>query len=378
MKKGKVKNLLPFFQYKIMKTIRVFLRSKAFFGAAVFLSNSLSRLHKLRGALLLTYDPEVCQDGTGAQWMRVISILAVAKRHRCQYVFTPLSDVTVTPMDSFQSMKEVSEYLEELNVILSAETIIHTKLSSNGTINESKPDVYRIQNLTYFSLLRYRIKSIIFNKTILLSCGNAFGVSELSPLIYKNMNFEIWKSKIRSYVEKITYSNMKEQFSGRFDVAVHYRKGSNGSDKLIHESHPRILPKEYFINAIQQISREFGQNLDPNLKVCILTDSPEKDFEYTPINSQLDRWKDEPRLHQGKVEIIGEQFDWLIEAFPDCTFQLIRGGNPLVSLDVMINSRSLVISRSAFSFIAGLIGGPEFVVCPKGFVHNPPRSWQVM
>lgn len=322
-----------------------------------------------KNRLALTYDPEVCRDGTGAQLLRVMSILTTARMCNLTPVFTPLTSVTITPLDSFQTIQELDCYISNLNRLIESEFEISSDSSNSIKV--------KVNTLNFKYLLKFGIKALIERKSYLIYCGNAFGISERNSIVNESMD-------LSRLLEALNQSKLHFSQSGKLkdkkQVVVHYRRGSNGKDILKFESQPRSLSNEYYIQAIQKIIHKsiYRYENSDEIKITIVTDCPERDFVYRPPHFQLDRWQDEPRIIDGEIQVQGEDFGWLLKTFPNKSIEIIRGGNPLDCLLIMANSENLVISRSAFSFAAAIIGKVQNVISPEKFVHNIPRTWTVM
>ena len=82
----------------------------------------------------------------------------------------------------------------------------------------------------------------------------------------------------------------------------------------------------------------------------------------------------EPRLLEGTVTIKSESFS---EFHYDCLtkFTVIHGGDPIAALEIMQQTDFLVMSRSSFSYIGGVLNEFGTVFYPPSFWHNPLPTW---
>jgi hypothetical protein len=66
---------------------------------------------KIEAPIFVTFNSSLSVDGTGAQLQRQASVMAVAKYFGFNYIHSDIKQVSVHPLDPFQSEDEYEKYL---------------------------------------------------------------------------------------------------------------------------------------------------------------------------------------------------------------------------------------------------------------------------
>ena len=117
-------------------------------------------------------------------------------------------------------------------------------------------------------------------------------------------------------------------------IAVHVRRGNVGP---IGQNRDRYTPDEVIRHHIETVRQEAGAES----RVTIVTEDPEPGF---------------------------------IRMFED--FEIVVHDNPLEALDVLINADILIMAKSSFSFVAGLLSSGR--VYYSDFWSSPQPAWSVL
>ena len=267
--------------------------------------------------VVLSYDSDKMQDGTGAQLQRILGIRAVALKYRLSYIHSKIIDVTITPLDPFQTDSQKNFYLEVLN------ESIHLDDDFEGSI---KRTVY-IHNLSRRTLLTNIIKAYIRNETVLLKITLPYFVVNHSPEIYKLSVNRI----VKHFVKQMEDSSI-------FHIVAHIRVGVNIQHIEPWRIDSRVLPIEYFCEQINKFLAEHKELDQKLIRITILTDSPESTFDYTIPENQIGEWQRAGyKIDAGKVHITATSFEETCFAQFE-QLEIIRGGNPIDSLVVMANA----------------------------------------
>jgi len=68
-------------------------------------------------------------------------------------------------------------------------------------------------------------------------------------------------------------------------------------------------------------------------------------------------------------------FDYLTRKF-NVHVEVIRGGNPLVAIEVMAKSDYLLMGKSSLSYVGALLNKSGKVYSPRDFWHKPLPGWR--
>ena len=69
------------------------------------------------------------------------------------------------------------------------------------------------------------------------------------------------------------------------------------------------------------------------------------------------------------------KFDELAEKI-GIPVEVIRGGNPLVAIEIMAHAEFLLMSKSSLSYLGGYLNKQGAVYYPKNFWHRPLPEWK--
>ena len=304
--------------------------------------------------LILSYDSAAANDGTGAQLQRIFGVFAIAKLPGIRYLHSGIQNLTITPLDPFQSDIALSAYLEIVNQKFS--------LPSSLDLPNSYNRIYKVNQLTFWRFTYFALRALISRENILLQIKNPYGVIEKFPKNYR-------------YVQKYFNSvhTSKSSSSKRKTIILHIRRGSNGADTLPGELSPRMLSDSYYFNLVEEILEEYCKEGE-SIELVIITDVPKVDFVYHPIASQLEFWSTEPRFRDDSITMKGQSFsDFNFESL--ARFSVIHGGDPIVALETMSTADFLVMSRSSFSYVGAILNTHGKVFYPPSFWHKPMPEW---
>jgi hypothetical protein len=159
-----------------------------------------------------------------------------------------------------------------------------------------------------------------------------------------------------------------------FNIAVHIRWGVGDMAIQNGEKCSRQIDLSYFVSLLERILLEIDL---PEVKITIFTDAPSDDLEYTPLSGQETLWENSKSFHGGVMSVIGLD---LSKRFSSLGIEprILRGGDPLSVIQEMANSDILIMSRSSFSYVAGILNASQNVYNPSTFWHKPLTNWHIM
>lgn len=336
----------PTFFIHALKSFREFLlRISALIGA--FIARKLCR------NLIITCDSDFKKDGSGAQIQRQFAVYVLADAINCRFVYSPICDVAVHPLDPFQSESEYLAYLDKLNHVF--------RIDSNSTTDFQFMEQVYLSTPSVYSLIWLGFKAQYFKKQFLIKIGEPYRISEYFQDGYSkiSLNLTNWN--------KFLYSKSQNE---QKTIAMHFRQGVGGRQIYPGQKIPRELDIEYFINSITSIVRNYECR---DFKIVVLTDAPEKFITYTPPSSQQSLWEGSPGFKQGQMNVSPFSFSDLNKFGVDV--EIISGGDPMDAIRVMAQSDFLIMGRSSLSFVAGVLNKNGVVFSPPGFWHNPLSGW---
>lgn len=304
--------------------------------------------------LTLSYDSAAANDGTGAQLQRIFGVFAIAKLPGIRYMHSGIQNLTITPLDPFQTDEELAKYLEKVNQEYS--------LPSSPDLQNSFSHVYKVGQLTFRKFSLFALRVLFRRENILLQIKNPYGVIEKFPKNYRH---------VQKYFNSIY--TQKNNLSKEKTIVLHIRRGSNGADTLPGELSPRMLADSYYFTLVKEILEKHCKT-DEKVQLIIITDVPEVNFIYRPIETQLEYWSTEPRFKDGAITMEGHSFsDFNFESLS--RFSVIHGGDPLVALERMRTADFLVMSRSSFSYVGAILNTSGMIFYPPSFWHKPMPAW---
>lgn len=299
-------------------------------------------------------DTRKLHDGTGAQIQRILSTYLVASVFKVGYLHSDIVTVQVHPMDPFQDLDSLSDYI--------------TKLNREFVFPSSDYDFksYEIIDLTYltlFNLIRYKLLSTLTKRKFLLKFVDPYPVSEY-------LVSEYWR--VLEVMPNHSLNINKSNTNDYLNVVIHHRQGVGGQVIYPGQSIPRELQMNYFINVLNEITTRVDKSL---LRILIHTDSPVNDLAYAPGKDQLHLWDGTPNFDNGKVQIKSSD---IYEVFSTAGYKVSihYGGDPLDAIRDMASADYLIMARSSLSYIGGILNRHGTVYAAPGFWHKSLPNWK--
>lgn len=248
------------------------------------------------------------QDGIGAQLWRKLYLMSYAKYYNLLFEDTPITDFLIHESDKVHSEEEKIEFINKFN------TIIKNPWEDIDFSNQDNFVLSEKVGLGYEKLH--------------LNAGVAPG-----PWPFLEVAKEF------STIEQ-TENN----------VVIHIRRGN-----VIPEN-PRWVDESVYIEMLKKLPDFLKKiNFVPD-RVIILTDAPDSNKKFKPINqNQLDKWR-QPYLHKDEnnsFDTISLNFELLKDAY--LGIEILNSLDTYTAFTMMVMAKVLITGRSAFSQSAGLL-----------------------
>ena len=329
-----------------------------YFRFAEFLLKSLvvATVRKLtfrsNAALTITFDSTLSVDGTGAQLQRLISVYALSSYFGLTYVHSPIKQVSVHPLDPFQTDELYREYLAQLNKFIDFEDLVDP---------EQTPTEFEKYDLQFWRFMALLLRNSLLKKQMNLAVLEPYSVTEFKPEILNVVRHRV--------------SIGAELLNGfeRPYIVIHYRQGVGGFAVYPGQNIARETPLAKFEKALFSITNSDRPNTFK--KLIVLTDSPTEITHFRPPESQKELWVGTPGFSKGVMTIQPIKFDELAEKI-GIPVEVIRGGNPLVAIEIMAHAEFLLMSKSSLSYLGGYLNKQGAVYYPKNFWHRPLPEWK--
>jgi hypothetical protein len=303
-------------------------------------------------SLTLSFDSTRSVDGTGAQLQRLISVYALANYFGLPYVNSEIKQVSVHPLDPFQSDELYKVYLNQLNKFIVIKDLAPQRQATSEFAR------YDIQFWSFMVLL---LRNSIRKKELNLAVLEPYSVTEFRPEI-----LNIVRNTIS--ISQRTLSGLERPY-----IAIHYRQGVGGFAVYPGQNIARETPLAKFENVLRSILGDASQSA--NKKIVVLTDAPTEIIYYRPPENQHELWNGTPGFSDGVMTIQPINFDKLSEKF-GMPVEVIRGGNPLDAIEIMSQAEFLLMSKSSLSYLGGYLNKLGKVYYPKDFWHRPLPGWK--
>lgn len=298
--------------------------------------------------LILSYNKDMLPDGLGAQFQRIITIKALSENLNCSFENTGIKDfdeAVFNQIDQNSKINIINSWYELINVS-------GDKPKRAITIN------FNPTSYLHLLLLRTITRFMPFKIRLRIALPNI--IVDKYPEVY---NF--CKNYLK--LEKI-------QHTKPIRVVVHIRRG----EVLLSQFRDRYLPFEHYEKILQNLTNYF-ETFKIEYSLSILMESisnPILDRQNEKVVRSLELDPNNPYL----VKLSNGSFLLKDELIQESRFpllsrgELVRNNNPLHDFGLMCVADVLIISKSSFSFSAGLLNGMALKIF-EPFWHTPPNSW---
>jgi hypothetical protein len=223
-------------------------------------------------------------------------------------------------------------------------------------------EIQKIHNLTLPILFSYKLKSVFGKRDILLSICLPFGIIDKHPDWYKYAG-----SKIRA-------NTQSRKVPKKYRMVVHVRYGYKPIAGSNSGSSPRFLPLTYYPDAVKEILKQ--QKLPLDTEILVHTDIPNESGKWKPFQESKISELAAIGYEINESSLDFEGIDLKSEYFSDFPNLSVKHCAPLLeTLDDMIAADVFLMSRSSFSYIAGIVNQND-VYMPRSHGHGKMSRWK--
>lgn len=292
--------------------------------------------------LAITYDNQGHKDGAGAQLQRIYGVYALSRFLKVYYIHTPLSYIDYQGISALESNSFNHDVASQYNQIFSIPSDINC------------PDKFMEINVNNISLSKLiDLKSTAEKNKIftLVKIRYPYNITDSYPHAY-----EVLKS--------ITPFNFSDSSNSQIIcIAVHVRRGDL---TFIEQYNKRILPNNYYIQIMQQLSQILTE-LNVKYEFELYTELPTKTFTISPEQEGLSAPITESIIVDPSVNKI-EEFD----VIPN--LKKFINTDAIEAMEKMASAHIVVISHSSFSYLPSLLNQKGIIIYHK-FWHSPLQDW---
>ena len=301
--------------------------------------------------LYLKYDNSVMRDGIGAQALRIVTLRAIANFFKCGYIHAPMTQIDEHFSDQFQSHDDIQLQLQLVNEFFSFET---SKIPESF---HKEVSVHELGNRYFLKLLK---ESFLTRHNILANICLPFSILNRLPQIMNGT------PKFMRETQPNFFSNLSP-----LDVVVHLRMGYG--DSVTKNAKGRYLPYDFYVDLMKSVIKRnkihkdrkiiIHTDLSPtNVKWKVLTSSTRKEL----VNLGIE-------LNADVFEISGVDLSKIFGLQIDHEIEYRYCDDFFTTLSDMSQARTLIMGRSALSYLAGLMN-PNQVIWPNNHGH-PKMTW---
>lgn len=307
---------------------------------------------ELMKRIYLTYDNTKKQDGIGAQLQRIFGLYAISRKFRLGYIHAPIINTAEELAHNVASESELQELLDKVNSFYN--------FPSDDEIDFD--DVILVHNLTIRFLVTMFAQSIFKRQRILLRICLPYGIMDKHPDWYEYSGFYL-RSRL-----------LNNRFNADKKVVVHVRYGYKPITGKNSASAPRFLPLTYYPDSLKKLLAR--ENLSNDNKILIHTDIPNRSGKWKPFQDSKISELSEIGYSINEDTLSFEGIDLKSDYFFDFPNLEVKYCAPILeTLDDLINADVLLMSRSSFSYIAGVINSKS-VYIPRLHGHAKLKRWK--
>lgn len=305
--------------------------------------------------IFFAYDNTSLTDGFGAQVLRQVGIFSLAKFLGCSYLHSPIKETIEEFAHNVKSEEELDSLMEKVNDFFELP-------SDPAPLNFDKVLTFRdvgIRKLLV-CLFRYRFST----QNVLIRILLPFGCTNRLP----SMN----KIAVR-HIRKRNASRFSEHT--RNEIVVHVRLGYGQRTPVAENVPPRYLPLEYYVKVLRKVIDK-NSNDSVSYKALIHTDLAPTETTWKPTAKRLEqnrRFGEKVGI-AGDIFIQGTNISNQFEDIPQLITEIKHCDDFFTTFLDMACADVLIVSRSAFSYLAGLFNEAT-VIWPENHGHAKLFRW---
>lgn len=303
----------------------------------------------------IKYDAEKWSDGAGAQIQRIAAIYSISQEFKLNYIHQDILHIESNPGDGFESLKSKTEFISKLNRKFRISSNICSRTHSIKTLKYRRIMKYRLTARLYFISVAFF--SFLSGKHFLYKCENPYPIIENYPNIYRHFTHRLGTNE-RSSEKTI-------------EIQMHIR--SNKSGNALMES--RSVEISWYVDILKFID-DLLLNLGLKYRVTIHTDAPLEQINWKPLDLSAATekfWKSADVMQEDRG-ILLNPIDFKNEFKFVEKLEVVRNIDPVQAWEMMSMADVLILGRSSFSFVAGLVNNHGIIIAPT-FRHKFPGGW---
>lgn len=306
--------------------------------------------------ICFAFDNKQSQDGAGAQVFRIIGVYCLAKHYKLGFVNRRILTIESNPGDNMDSYQKEQELIADLEKVLNLESY-----SCNFHHEQRILPDYRIFKFDVFFLIWIKSRqlvSLIKKSHVVYNIANPYRLIMNNPDVYSNFQ----KTRAPLNIHGIRH---------KFDIQLHIRRAFVSSSIFQN----RYSPTGWFREILIPITTLLRAREIP-YEITVHTDVSHPNAVWKPRFSAgtLDYFKNnEVKFNEdSSISLNYENFTETLGDLGD--INVVTGVNVLKAWEMMQSADLLLIGKSTFSFVPGLLNQVGTIISPIGFLQGP-RSW---
>lgn len=277
------------------------------------------------------------------------------------FKFRKLSSFEVQPFSNFKDFQSVDDELEEINEWLIM-TFSCEELTSEDESRVQKIVLEGSPTRQFIILLKIKFITIFLRDCLLIEMPDSYLIANYKPSIYQQLH-----SNQRNFVHIPKKQNV--------NIHLHMRREN------VNPSSERFLSVEYYEDILNTIN-DFFENSIYQLSITVHTDilfsrSDSNLFETFVTQESLDHWQAQEELPNFKHDFESnmERYRTFLQSTKSryANFELYDANSSVAEWESMALADILVIAKSSYGVIGGLLNETGLVITPKFWMTNPPH-----
>ena len=287
-------------------------------------------------------------------------MLAVSNEYNIKFILQPITfaedQITQTPLPEIERIRELKELNNWLRVQLNP--WLSNQYGDIKVRKVSKLSDFFVQLLLNFFTSRFQ------SEYLLLEIEDCYAFTKINPDIYTRLH--------------ISLPRTENIFNPKNEVEVHvhlrYANFSIGTE--------RFLDPSYYITALSKVTSSILQS-NRAYKIYVHSDFGEIINEVAMFNHQisietraylesLNLLDEGKKPNHNALELALQTQKILVETFDNVN--ICAEEDLLSSIIKMMHADYLVLSKSSFAFVAGLLNTSGIIYTPE-YWNNPPSNW---
>ncbi len=302
-------------------------------------------------------------DGAGAQLQRIASIYSLAIALGLDFSSQKIGSVEVQHGDPFLSELDVKNFVTSFNQLAAPLTTKILGDSPKVVKMDSRPSRF------FAGILWQALLSSLMKRPIVVQLVDAYGFTNFHPDLYR-----VFTQKMNS----IENANLKREQKDLVDIQIHIR-----SSTLKYGSERYLDPEAIFSCLTNVISNKSlrGFEVTVGIHTDCWTEPAGTELISNHVTSEtLEYWKllgivdDQGKVNRDQINIGRELIERIKSTYPKVI--VYPQQSPIDAWRIMAEADVLIISKSSFSFVGGLLN-PNAEIWTPTFWISPLDSWKI-